>query len=176
MLFFARFAKCTDNVDILTASHTTMGRMRAVALDLVRSVRHLSISFFNLVPQSTSELKPTLGLRVLLFHKWCLARSAMLADPPLGVLFEWFVGLRRHLCLFNLIAAFGLFSFLTLLTVWSTSILTRRHITSSGFRSSPISCRTVLFMLFGFFFEIEFSATETAFKLFASLLHVNYPP
>ncbi len=35
---------------------------------------------------------------------------------------------------------------------------------------------TILFMLFGFFFEIEFSPTETAFKLFAALLHSRLPP
>ncbi len=35
---------------------------------------------------------------------------------------------------------------------------------------------TILFMLFGFFFEIEFSPTETAFKLFAALLHSHLPP
>jgi hypothetical protein len=96
---------------------------------------------FQIPPTGTAEYPGSELLflfsytRGLLFHDGCLAGAAVLADPPLGVLFEWFIGLRRRLCLFSVIAALGLFSFLTLFTVWSTSILTRRHIISSGFPS-----------------------------------------
>jgi hypothetical protein len=123
----------------------------------------------------------------------------MLADPPFGVLFKWFVGLRRHLCLFSLISVLGLFSLLSLLTVGSTAILSRGHINllrsaiaASGVHQLPFSSvhrdvsessvstlslflvGTVLFMLFGFFFEVEFLTTKTAFKLLASLFHFDH--
>ena len=34
VFFFARFAKCTGRINVSTASHTNMGWMRAVALNL----------------------------------------------------------------------------------------------------------------------------------------------
>jgi hypothetical protein len=47
VLFFAHLAECAGNVNVVTTRYATMGRMRATALDLMWSVRHLSFPFIS---------------------------------------------------------------------------------------------------------------------------------